>query len=160
MSFFNKVILIGRLTRDPEIRMSNNGSSICKFSLAISRRIKYQDGSSREEITFVDIDSFGKQAETISKFFSKGKPILVEGRLKLDQWESQTGEKRSKLSVILETFSFINSRSEQESISNNHNTDNKHLKTHSQNLENLDKNQWDQKNNHNQENFEEEDVPF
>lgn len=107
MSSFNKVILLGRLTRDPELRVTPNGNNICKFSIAVSRKFKAGDGSMKEEVTFVEIDAFGRQAELIAKFFSKGKPIFVEGRLKLDQWESQAGEKRSKLSVVLENFQFI-----------------------------------------------------
>lgn len=101
---------MGRLTRDPELRVTPNGINICKFSLAVSRKFKATDGSTKEEVTFIDIDAFGKQAEVVAKFFSKGKPIFVEGRLKLDQWDSQSGEKRSKLSVVLESFQFIGSK--------------------------------------------------
>ena len=113
MSSFNKVILLGRLTRDPELRVTPNGNHICKFSVATSRKFKGSDGVLKEETTFVDIDTFGKQAEVISKYFSKGKPILVEGRLRLDQWESKTGEKRSKLNVVLENFQFIGGREDE-----------------------------------------------
>ena len=112
MSSFNKVILMGNLTRDPELRVTPNGNNICKFSVATSRSYKTQDGEQREETTFVDIDVFGRRAEVIAKYFTKGKPILVEGRLKLDQWENQSGEKRSKLHVVLENFSFVGSRGE------------------------------------------------
>lgn len=107
MSSFNKVILLGRLTRDPELRVTPNGNNICKLSIAVSRKYKLADGSMKEEVTFIDVDAFGRQAEVITKFFSKGKPIFIEGRLKLDQWETQAGEKRSKLSVVLENFQFI-----------------------------------------------------
>lgn len=110
MSSFNKVLLLGRLTRDPELRVTPNGINICKFSIAVSRKFKASDGSMKEETTFVDIDTFGKQAEVIAKFFSKGKPIFIEGRLKLDQWDSPTGEKRSKLGVVLENFQFIGAK--------------------------------------------------
>jgi single-strand DNA-binding protein len=103
MASFNKVILIGNLTRDPELRVSTSGLSICKFSIAVSR--KYKD---KEETTFVEIDAFGTTADNISKYFTKGKPILVEGRLKLDQWDDkESGKKRSKLGVVLESFQFI-----------------------------------------------------
>lgn len=112
MASFNKVILMGNLTRDPELRVTPNGNNICKFSIATSRTFKTQDGDQREETTFVDIDVFGRRAEVIAKYFTKGKPILVEGRLKLDQWENQSGEKRSKLLVVLENFSFVGSRSD------------------------------------------------
>lgn len=109
MASFNKVILMGNLTRDPELRVTANGNSICKLGLATSRVYTTKDGERREETTFVDIDAFGKQADVISKYMRKGRPIMVEGRLKLDQWESD-GQKRSKLSVVLESFQFLGSR--------------------------------------------------
>ncbi len=108
MASFNKVILMGNLTRDPEMRVTPGGFSICKFTVAVNRKFKSQDGQEKEEVAFIDVDSFGKQAEVISKFFGKGKPILVEGRLRQDKWDDKTsGEKRSKLMVILEGFSFV-----------------------------------------------------
>jgi single-strand DNA-binding protein len=112
MANFNKVLLIGNLTREPELRVTPGGLSICKFGLAVNRTFTDKEGNKREETTFVDIDAFGKQAEVISKYMSKGRAILVEGRLKLDQWESNTGEKRSKLGVVLEQFQFIGGRGE------------------------------------------------
>lgn len=110
MASFNKVLLLGNLTRDPELRTTQNGMAICKFSLACNRSYKAQDGSTKEEVTFVEIDAFGRQAELISRTLTKGSPIFLEGRLKLDQWESNTGEKRSKLSVVLENFQFIGAK--------------------------------------------------
>jgi single-strand DNA-binding protein len=107
MASFNKVILMGNLTRDPEMRVTANGHTICKMGLAVSRTYSTRDGERREETTFVDIDAFGKQAEVISKYMRKGRPIMIEGRLKLDQWESNEGQKRSKLGVILENFQFL-----------------------------------------------------
>jgi single-strand DNA-binding protein len=112
MASFNRVILMGNLTRDPELRVTQSGVSVCKFAIATSRQIKSPDGATKEETTFIDIDAFGKQAEIIGKYFSKGRPILVEGRLRLDQWETQSGEKRSKLGVVLETFQFVGPRGE------------------------------------------------
>ncbi|MDR1437680.1 MAG: single-stranded DNA-binding protein [Puniceicoccales bacterium] len=109
MVFFNKVILAGNLTRDPESRVIPNGTPVCRFTLAVSRQFKNADGSSREDVVFIDVDSFGRQADTISRFMTKGKPILVEGRLKLDQWETPNGEKRSKILVMLENFQFLSS---------------------------------------------------
>ncbi len=109
MASFNKVILIGNLTRDPELRATANGSYICKLGLAVNRTYQTKDGERREETTFIDIDAFGKQAEVISKYMRKGRPLMVEGRLKLDQWESD-GQKRSRLSVVLENFQFLGSR--------------------------------------------------
>ena len=111
MASFNKVILIGNLTRDPELRVTANGNSICKLGLAVNRAYMTKDGERREETTFVDIDAFGKQAEIISKYMRKGRPLMVEGRLKLDQWESD-GQKRSKMGVVLETFQFLGGRDE------------------------------------------------
>jgi single-strand DNA-binding protein len=108
MASFNKVILMGNLTRDPEMRVTPTGTAICKFTVAVNRKFKMQSGEEREEVAFIDVDAFGKQAEVISKFFTKGKPILVEGRLKQDKWEDKnTKEKRSKLGVSLEGFSFV-----------------------------------------------------
>lgn len=106
MASFNKVILMGNLTRDPEMRVTPNGHTICKLGLAVSRTYSTREGERREETTFVDIDAFGKQAEVIAKYMRKGRPIMLEGRLKFDQWESD-GQKRSKLGVILENFQFV-----------------------------------------------------
>ena len=116
MASFNKVILIGNLTRDPELRVTANGNSICKLGLAVNRVYLTKDGERREETTFIDIDAFGKQAEVISKYMRKGRPLMVEGRLKLDQWESD-GQKRSKLGVVLEGFQFLGGRDDSDSNS-------------------------------------------
>ncbi|MDR0351437.1 MAG: single-stranded DNA-binding protein [Puniceicoccales bacterium] len=112
MASFNKVILLGNLTRDPELRSTNNGTSICKFGLATTRVSRSAEGDTREEVVFIDVDCFGKQAELIAKYFVKGKSIFVEGRLRLDQWESAAGEKRSKLVAVLENFQFIGSKAD------------------------------------------------
>jgi single-strand DNA-binding protein len=118
MASFNKVILMGNLTRDPELRVTNTGLSICKLSLAVNRTYTSKEGDSKDETTYVDIDSFGKQAETLSKYLQKGRPIMVEGRLKLDQWETNEGQKRSKLGVVLENFQFIGGRDSSASAPN------------------------------------------
>lgn len=110
MASFNKVILMGNLTRDPELRMTPGGMAICKIGIAVNRVFTTKDGEKREEVTYVDCDSFGRQAETISKYLSKGRPIHIEGRLKFDQWESKEGEKRSKLGVVIENFQFLSDR--------------------------------------------------
>lgn len=108
---FNKVILLGRLTRDPETRFTGNNMAITKVGLAITRRWKAADGQIKEEPTYIDCDAFGKTAENIGKFFSKGKPIFIEGHLRLDQWQDKTsGENRSKLKVVIDTFQFVESR--------------------------------------------------
>ncbi|MDR2340993.1 MAG: single-stranded DNA-binding protein [Puniceicoccales bacterium] len=114
MTSYNRVILVGNLTRDPELRTTPNGTSVCRFSLAVSRQFRNADGSSREEVVFIEVDAFAKQAETIARHMTKGSPILVEGRLKLDQWESQNGEKRSKILVIAESFQFLSSQRRQD----------------------------------------------
>src|SRR6266699_2709550 len=107
---FNKVILAGNLTRDPELRYTPKGLAIVKIGLAINRKWRSESGEMKEETTFVDVDAFGKTAETIGQYLKKGRPILVEGRLRLDQWDDkQTGQKRSRLGVILETFQFLDS---------------------------------------------------
>ena len=107
MASFNKVILMGNLTRDPDLKTTPSGLSICKLGLAINRVFNKQDGTRGEETTFVDVDAFGKSAETLAKYMSKGKPLMLEGRLKFDSWESPQGDKRSKLGVVLENFQFI-----------------------------------------------------
>ncbi len=110
MANFNKVILAGNMTRDPELRYTPKGTAIAKFGLAINRNWTSEDGQKREEVTFVDVDAFGKQAEVIGQYLRKGRPVLVEGRLKLDQWDDkQSGQKRSRLGVVLESFSFLDS---------------------------------------------------
>lgn len=110
MANFNKVILAGNLTRDPELRYTPAGKAIAKFGLAVNRSWTTETGEKKEEVTFVDIDSFGRQAEVISQYLRKGRPVLIEGRLRLDQWDDkQTGQKRSRLGVVLESFSFLDS---------------------------------------------------
>src|SRR6266704_5236147 len=110
MANFNKVILAGNLTRDPELRYTPKGTAIARIGMAINRTWKTETGETKEEVTFVDVDAFGRTAEVISQYLKKGRPILVEGRLKLDQWDDkQTGQKRSRLGVILENFQFLDS---------------------------------------------------
>ena len=115
MSSFNKVILMGNLTRDPELRSLPSGTTVVNFGLAVSERWKDKTtGEQREEVCFVDVDAFGRQGDLVNEYFSKGKPILVEGRLRFRQWETDSGEKRSKLSVTLDRFSFVGSRQDSE----------------------------------------------
>lgn len=111
MNGFNKVILAGNLTRDPELRYTPSGTAIAKFGLALNRKWKdSQSGEMREEVTFVDVDAFGKQAELIGQYVKKGQPLLVEGRLKMDSWEDkQTQQKKSRLGVVLEGMTFLGS---------------------------------------------------
>jgi single-strand DNA-binding protein len=108
MANFNKVYLMGNLTRDPELRYTPKGQAVAKFALAVNRRYTTESGEAREEVTFVDIDAWGKQAEVISQYCKKGKPLFVEGRLRLDQWDDKTtGQKRSALKVVLEGFQLL-----------------------------------------------------
>ncbi|MDR1595816.1 MAG: single-stranded DNA-binding protein [Puniceicoccales bacterium] len=122
MASFNKVILMGNLTRDPEVRITQHGVTICKFAIAVSRQSKALDGTSRDETVFIDVDAFGKHGELIAKYFTKGRPILLEGRLRMDQWETQSGEKRSKLGVVLEGFQFVGPRGEDDASQESSNT--------------------------------------
>jgi single-strand DNA-binding protein len=111
MANFNRVILAGNLTRDPELRYTPKGTAIASFGLAINRTWKSETGEMKEEVTFVDVDAFGRQAEVIGQYMKKGRPFLVEGRLKLNQWEDKnTHQKQSRLRVVLEGFSFIDSK--------------------------------------------------
>jgi single-strand DNA-binding protein len=111
MASFNKVILAGNLTRDPELRYTPKGTAVARIGLALNRTWKSETGETKEEVTFVDVEAFGRQAEVIAQYMKKGRPLLVEGRLKLDQWEDKnTKQKQSKLKVVLEGFSFLDSR--------------------------------------------------
>jgi single-strand DNA-binding protein len=107
MANFNKVILAGNLTRDPQLSYLPNNTPVCEFGLAINRKWKSQTGEMKDETTFVDCRAFARQAETISQYLSKGRPVLIEGRLRYEQWESKEGQKRSRLSVVVETFQFL-----------------------------------------------------
>lgn len=108
MANYNKVILAGNLTRDPQMSYTASNTPICKFGLAINRRYRLREsGENREETCFVDCTAFGRTGETINQYMSKGKPILVEGRLNFSQWQAQDGSKRSKLDVVVENFQFL-----------------------------------------------------
>lgn len=110
MASFNKVILVGNLTRDPELRYTPKGMAIAKIGLAVNRKWKSETGELKEEVTFVDVDTFGRTAENVGQYMRKGRPILIEGRLRLDQWDDkQTGQKRSRLGVVAETVQFLGS---------------------------------------------------
>lgn len=111
MASFNKVILMGNLTRDPELRYTPKGTAIAKFGLAVNRKWRNDAGETQEEVTFVDVDVFGRSAENVGQYLRKGRPALVEGRLKLDQWDDRsTGQKRSRLGVVAETVQFLGGR--------------------------------------------------
>lgn len=113
MAAYNKVLLLGNLTRDPEIRTTPSGLAIAKIGLAVNRSYRTQEGEQKEEVTYVDCDAFGKTAETMARYLSKGRPVFIEGRLRLDQWQDKnSGENRSKLSVVIDNFQFLGSRDE------------------------------------------------
>jgi single-strand DNA-binding protein len=111
MANLNKVMLIGNLTRDPELRHTPKGTAVVELGLAVNR-VWYDDNKQKqEETTFVDVTFWGRQAESIQQYLTKGRPIFVEGRLQLDSWDDkETGKKRSKLRVIGESFQFIDSK--------------------------------------------------
>jgi single-strand DNA-binding protein len=110
MASLNRVLLMGNMTRDPQLSYLPSQTAVAEFGLAMNRKFKKQDGSQGEEICFVDCQIFGKRAEVINKYFKKGDPIFIEGRLKLDSWQAQDGSKRSRLRVFVENFEFIGGR--------------------------------------------------
>ncbi|OGV39012.1 MAG: hypothetical protein A2X48_17755 [Lentisphaerae bacterium GWF2_49_21] len=111
MANLNKVFLMGNLTRDPELRYTPQGSAICEFGIAINRQYTTSDGQKKEEVTFVDVTAWGRQAETCNRFIKKGSSVFVEGRLKLDSWkDKETGKNRSRLSVVVERIQFLSYR--------------------------------------------------
>ncbi len=110
MPNFNRVILMGNLTRDPDLRYTPNGQAVADFRLAVNRRSRTAEGERRDSTTFVDVTAWGRQAEIINEYFTKGRPIFLEGRLQLDEWTSSDGQRRSKLKVVLDRFEFITPR--------------------------------------------------
>jgi single-strand DNA-binding protein len=108
MASYNKVLLLGNLTRDPEVRYTPKGTAIANLGLAVNRVYTTESGEQKEEVTFVDIEVWGRQAETAGQYLSKGRPVFVEGRLKLDSWEDkESGQKRNKLKVVAERVQFL-----------------------------------------------------
>src|SRR4029450_2304581 len=111
MASFNKVILLGNLTRDPELKYTPKGTAVAQIGLAVNRVYSNEQGEKVEETTFVDIELFGRTAEIANEYLRKGRPVMFEGRLKLDSWDDkQTGQKRSKLKVIGETMQLLGGR--------------------------------------------------
>lgn len=108
---FNRVFLMGNLTRDPELRHTQSNMAVATIGLAVNRRWRDQSGEQKEETTFVDCEAWGKTAETMCSYLAKGRPVFIEGRLKLDTWQDKTsGENRSKLKVVVENFQFVDSK--------------------------------------------------
>jgi single-strand DNA-binding protein len=108
MASFNKVLLLGNLTRDPEVRYTPKGSAVCDLGIAVNRVYTTDSGEKREEATFVDVTLWGRTAEIAGEYLKKGRPVFIEGRLQLDSWDDkQTGQKRSKLKVIGESMQLL-----------------------------------------------------
>ncbi len=114
MANLNKVFLIGNLTRDPELRYTPSGTAIASFGIAINRNWSGPDGEKKEEVCYVDISMFGRRAEVINEYFSKGNPILIEGRLQFQQWETKDGQKRNALRVVAEDFQFLGGKTKRD----------------------------------------------
>ena len=111
MPNLNKVMLMGNLTRDVELKYTASNMAVANLGLAVNRKWRNRETNEmNEETTFVDLEAWGRQAETMNQYLSKGRPVFVEGRLKLDQWEDQDGNKRSKMRVVVENFQFIDSK--------------------------------------------------
>lgn len=110
MANFNKVLLIGNLTRDPQLSYLPNQTPVVELGMAVNRRFKKQDGEQGEEVTFVDLRIFGRRAEVLNQYCKKGDPLMVEGRLHLDRWQDKDGGNRSKMVVMIENFEFLGGR--------------------------------------------------
>jgi len=109
MANFNKVIMVGNLTRDPELRYTPSGSAVCEFGIATNRSYTTSDGQEHEDTCFVDVSIWGRRGEVVSEYFSKGRPILIEGRLNYDTWETPDG-RQSKHTVVAYNFEFVGGR--------------------------------------------------
>ena len=114
MANFNRVILAGNLTRDPQLSHTPNNTAVCEFGMAINRKYKGGDGQQHEDVCFVDCQAWGKTGEIINQYMIKGKPLLVEGRLTFDQWQDKQGQKRSRLRVTVENFQFLGGQDDQQ----------------------------------------------
>jgi len=118
MANLNKVLLMGNLTRDPQLSYLPSQTAVVDFGLAVNRRYKKQDGTMADEPCFVDCRMFGKRAETINRYFKKGEPIFVEGRLQYDQWQTKDGTRKNHLRVFVENFEFIGRAGGEQNTSN------------------------------------------
>ena len=156
---FNKVILIGNLTRDLELRYLPSGQAICNTGIATSRRFKKQDGSMTEDVCFVDVALFGRNAEIANQYLKKGSKVLVEGRLKFDTWTDQTGQKRSRHSVQVDTLQMLDTRS-QSSTSNDEEFGN-YDNSNQTNQSTKNSNSYAKQNNNIPEiDIDEDEIPF
>lgn len=110
MTSFNKVILLGNLTRDPEVRYTPNGIAVASFAIAVNRKYKQGD-ETKEEVSYIDIVVFGKQAESCGQYINKGDSVLIDGRLQQRRWETEDGQKRNKIEVVAQSVNFMPKRS-------------------------------------------------
>lgn len=115
MASFNRVVLIGNLTRDPEVKYLPSGSPVATFSIAVNRRYTSKEGDKKEEVDFFDIETWNKTAEMCSEYLNKGRAVMIEGRLKQDRWDDESGNKRSKLKIVAQTVQFLSGRGEVQS---------------------------------------------
>lgn len=113
MPNLNRVLLMGNLTRDPEMRYTPNNQAVCNIGIASNRQWRNQEGQKQEETTFVDCEAWGRAAEVINQYMRKGRPLFIEGRLKFDQWQDKDGGNRSKLKVVIEQFQFVDSNKDE-----------------------------------------------
>ena len=110
MANLNKVLLMGNLTRDPEVRYTPKGTAVAELGIAVNRVYSGENGEKREEVTFVDVTVWGRTAENVGEYLKKGRPVFIEGRLQLDSWEDkQSGQKRNKLKVVADNVQFLGS---------------------------------------------------
>lgn len=166
---FNRVILVGNLTRDPELRYLPSGQAICNSGIATNRRFKKQDGTQGEEVCFIDITLFGRTAEIANQYLKKGSKILVEGRLKFDSWTDQSGQKRSRHTVQAESLQMLDSKGQSTSSneenyggydSNNSQSDSSNsYQNNSQSTQN-NSNSFNKQNNVPEIDVDEDEIPF
>jgi single-strand DNA-binding protein len=152
---FNRVILVGNLTRDIELRYLPSGSAICTTGIATNRRFKKQDGNMAEEVCFIDISLFGRTAEIANQYLKKGSKILVEGRLKLDTWTDQNGQKRSKHTIVVDNLQMLDGKTQDR-------TDNNYIEEEYQQpvQQNQSNTQNIQKQNIPEIDIDEDEIPF
>jgi len=110
MPSFNKVLLMGNLTRDPQVKSLSNEQAVANFGMACNRKYRSASGEDREEVTFVECVAFGRQAEVLAQYCRKGRPLMLEGHLKFDAWEDKEGVKHNRLCVVVESFQFVGGR--------------------------------------------------
>jgi len=121
---FNKIIMLGNLTRQPELKHLPSGSAICNTAIATNRKFKNQAGEQKEEVCFIDITLFGRTAEIANQYLNKGSKVLIEGRLKLDQWTDQNGNKRSKHGIVVENLQMLDTKGQNSGDNNDYGSQN------------------------------------